>query len=108
MTNDQDSNQLTEARKGAVVHACPECAASQGWDLSRPLEELEIATGTRAESVFAEHADEWTANGYGRVQMTPCAASDSGIRLICPHLAWNELVAVMEMRRKFLAEGLEG
>ena len=107
MTNDHDPGQLTECRKGAVVHACPDCAASQGWDLSRPLEELEIATGTRAETIFAEYADEWAANGFVSVKMTPCAATDSGLRLICRHLAWDELVAVMEMRRKFLAEGLD-
>jgi hypothetical protein len=38
---------LTEARKGAVVHACDECAANEGWDLACPLEELETATRRR-------------------------------------------------------------
>jgi hypothetical protein len=99
------TDHLTEDRKGAVVHACVECAANEGWDLARPLEELETATGTRCETVFADQADLF--EGYSKVVMTPCAPTDAGIRLICPHVDWSDLIDTMEMRRKFLAEGID-
>ncbi|HEV3257289.1 MAG TPA: hypothetical protein VG013_10450, partial [Gemmataceae bacterium] len=63
MTNDQDRGQLTEDRKGAVVHCCDLCARAEGWDFSRPLEELEKGMGVRAVTIFADQADEWAARG---------------------------------------------
>jgi hypothetical protein len=63
-------NQLTDDRKDAVVHACDLCTWSEGWDLARPLEEVEMGTGTPADLVVGSPSTGELGQGleeYGRI-----------------------------------------
>jgi len=89
MSHDRRHNhpKTTEGDKSVLVHACVQCAISEGWDSPEAL--APEASDERYAFVHAGHAAEYKALGYETFYSAPVFATDSGMVFLCPHLLPN-------------------